>query len=111
MPLTLEPMQDTDPTPGQPPSHAAATPGGAVSREGGRRKGGGIRRVVVVVILLALAAGAFFLIRERLKSSGKTPDRSAGAGLPVPVIAGSVVQKDVPIYLDGLGTVQALNTV
>lgn len=30
---------------------------------------------------------------------------------PVPVVAGTVERKDVPIYLDGLGTVQALNTV
>jgi multidrug efflux system membrane fusion protein len=29
----------------------------------------------------------------------------------VPVVAGNVEQKDVPIYLDGLGTVQAFNTV
>ena len=29
----------------------------------------------------------------------------------VPVVAATVVEKDVPIYLDGLGTVQALNTV
>jgi multidrug efflux pump subunit AcrB len=32
-------------------------------------------------------------------------------GGPVPVIAGKVEQKDMPIYLDGLGTVQAFNTV
>ena len=37
---------------------------------------------------------------------------AAGAGgAPVPVVAGKVEQKDVPIYLDGLGTVQAFNTV
>jgi membrane fusion protein, multidrug efflux system len=30
---------------------------------------------------------------------------------PVPVVAGKVEQKDMPIYLDGLGTVQAFNTV
>jgi multidrug efflux system membrane fusion protein len=29
----------------------------------------------------------------------------------VPVVAGKVEQKDTPIYLDGLGTVQAFNTV
>jgi multidrug efflux system membrane fusion protein len=29
----------------------------------------------------------------------------------VPVVAGNVEQKDMPIYLDGLGTVQAFNTV
>src|ERR1044071_3299159 len=34
-----------------------------------------------------------------------------GTGGPVPVGAGKVEQKDMPIYLDGLGTVQALNTV
>jgi len=30
---------------------------------------------------------------------------------PVPVMAGVVAQKDIPIYLTGLGTVQAFNTV
>ena len=34
-----------------------------------------------------------------------------GTGGPVPVVAGKVEQKDMPIYLDGLGTVQAFNTV
>jgi multidrug efflux system membrane fusion protein len=31
--------------------------------------------------------------------------------MPVPVVPGVVEQKDIPIYLDGLGTVQAYNTV
>jgi len=35
----------------------------------------------------------------------------SGGGGPVPVVAGKVEQKDMPIYLDGLGTVQAFNTV
>src|SRR5947208_15716968 len=34
-----------------------------------------------------------------------------GGGGPVPVVEGKVQQKDMPIYLDGLGTVQAFNTV
>src|SRR6516225_8664223 len=42
------------------------------------------------------------------RSSGR---RGAGPGGPVPVVAGKVEQKDMPIYLDGLGTVQAFNTV
>ncbi|PYK26769.1 MAG: hypothetical protein DME59_06665 [Verrucomicrobia bacterium] len=42
------------------------------------------------------------------RSSGR---RGAGPGGAVPVVAGKVEQKDVPIYLDGLGTVQAFNTV
>jgi membrane fusion protein, multidrug efflux system len=43
-----------------------------------------------------------------------TPGRRGGprtGGGPVPVVAGKVEQKDTPIYLDGLGTVQAFNTV
>jgi membrane fusion protein, multidrug efflux system len=36
---------------------------------------------------------------------------SMGSGGSVPVVAGKAEQKDVPIYLDGLGTVQAFNTV
>jgi multidrug efflux system membrane fusion protein len=41
-------------------------------------------------------------------------DRRAGAqggNSAVPVVAGSVQKKDVPIYLDGIGTVQAFNMV
>src|ERR1700676_641929 len=43
-------------------------------------------------------------------SSGRRGS-GAGGGGAVPVVAGNVEQKDVPIYLDGLGTVQAFNTV
>src|ERR1700719_4296274 len=41
--------------------------------------------------------------------SGRRGSMSSGG--PVPVVAGKVEQKDMPIYLDGLGTVQAFNTV
>src|SRR5882757_9393388 len=43
-------------------------------------------------------------------SSGRHGGGAAGGG-PVPVVAGKVEQKDTPMYLDGLGTVQAFNTV
>lgn len=46
---------------------------------------------------------------QKKQTPGKGPG-SAGMG-PVPVLGGRVVQKDVPIYLDGLGTVQAFNSV
>jgi multidrug efflux system membrane fusion protein len=42
--------------------------------------------------------------------SGRRGGGAAGGG-PVPVVAGKAEQRDVPIYLDGLGTVQAFNTV
>ena len=42
---------------------------------------------------------------------GGSGRRSGFGGGPVPVVAGKVEQKDMPIYLDGLGTVQAFYTV
>ncbi|MBV9009614.1 MAG: efflux RND transporter periplasmic adaptor subunit [Verrucomicrobia bacterium] len=45
------------------------------------------------------------------KASAAAAGHRGGFGGPVPVVAGKVEQKDVPIYLDGLGTVQAFNTV
>jgi multidrug efflux system membrane fusion protein len=46
-------------------------------------------------------------------SEAKTGGHSqrGGPGGPVPVVVGVVQKRDVPIYLDGIGTVQAFNTV
>jgi multidrug efflux system membrane fusion protein len=44
-------------------------------------------------------------------SSGGGRRGATTGGDSVPVVAGTVEQKDMPIYLDGLGTVQAFNTV
>lgn len=52
--------------------------------------------------------------RKQRSTSGKergSAGPGGGAGGPVPVVAGTVERKDVPIFLDGLGTVQAFNTV
>lgn len=45
------------------------------------------------------------------QASGQTTGRNAVGGVPVPVVAGKAEEQDVPVYLDGLGTVQAFNTV
>lgn len=61
---------------------------------------------LVVVILL----GAFFY--HRSQKTAAAASAAAGRGeVVVPVVAGVVETKDVPIYLDGLGTVQAFNAV
>ncbi len=65
-----------------------------------------------IVICLLLAGGLAWGIRKR---NGNDEQKAMGAKRmelpPVPVVAGVVIQKDVPIYLEGLGTVQAFNTV
>jgi membrane fusion protein, multidrug efflux system len=44
---------------------------------------------------------------NRAQASG----RNSASSAPIPVVAGKAEEKDVPVYLDGLGTVQAFNTV
>jgi multidrug efflux system membrane fusion protein len=50
---------------------------------------------------------------EHAASTAKnsTQGGRGGPGGPVPVVAGVAQKRDVPIYLDGIGTVQAYNTV
>jgi multidrug efflux system membrane fusion protein len=45
------------------------------------------------------------------QTAGGRGGRGAGMGGPVPVVPGTVEKKDTPIYLNGIGTVQAFNTV
>src|SRR5688572_11099563 len=64
------------------------------------------------IIVAALALSAFIgarIIQNRQHASSAATGTAADA-IPVPVIAGLVEKKDVPIYLDGIGTVQAFNT-
>jgi len=67
------------------------------------------------VIFLALVLGGIWYYTHRTPAEGAASasggGKRGGAGGPVPVVAGTVMQKDVPIYLEGIGTIQALNTV
>jgi len=57
--------------------------------------------------LAAVLAGC----KPQSAGTGGGGGRPALGSMAVPVIPGVVEQKDVPIYLDGLGTVQAFNSV
>jgi multidrug efflux system membrane fusion protein len=61
---------------------------------------------VAVVLALAAAGTAFFIHRAQLAAAPAPP-----APPPVPVVGGTVTSHDVPIYLRGVGTVIAYNTV
>ena len=64
--------------------------------------------------LIAIAIVLVAVITWRLVSQRESTAARAGAGAsdaPVPVTVVPVDKKDVPIYLQALGTVQALNTV
>src|SRR4051794_35284510 len=66
------------------------------------------------LVALLVLGGIAVLVWQR-RGHGAAGNKTAGAGRgamgPVAVVVGTVGQKDVPIYLDGLGMVQAFNTV
>ncbi len=71
-----------------------------------------MRRLVIIGLALAVAAAAFWLLRPASSSHDQEGGgRKAGDGRPVPVVPAVAALKDVPVWLDGLGTVQAYNTV
>ncbi len=62
--------------------------------------------IVVVVLVLAVAAGGYFVLESMGKGNART------ASVPViPITAGVVEQKDMPVYVHGIGTVQAFKIV
>ena len=69
--------------------------------------------VIAGVVILLIAWWSCHRGGSNQQSSGNFGGRRGpmGGGGPVPVVSGRVEQKDMPIYLDGLGTVQAFNTV
>jgi multidrug efflux system membrane fusion protein len=65
--------------------------------------------ILVALVIAGLAAGGVILLTHgRARETSATPPP---ARLAVPVVAGTVSSGDVPIYLRGIGTVIAYNTV
>jgi membrane fusion protein, multidrug efflux system len=70
------------------------------------------RNMAIIVGCVLLFVGLLWAVHYYRAAAAAKAAASARAAVPeVPVIEGKVQQKDVPIYLDGLGTVQAYNTV
>lgn len=67
------------------------------------------------LVLFAVFFGTFIFSgcerKSEFSKGGGKQGRGGGSNAPVTAVIGTVLQKDVPIYLDGLGTVQAFNTV
>lgn len=76
-----------------------------------------MKKLFAVILLVAVAGGAYYYTRVYLPSAAGTQDASGGrrgggrGEGPVAVIAVEAKRADVPVTIDAIGTVQALNTV
>jgi len=68
------------------------------------------RSIRAWIILVVLAAAVVWYLATHKPAEQAAPG-GRGAQGPVPITPGVVEMKDVPIYLTGIGTVQAYNTV
>jgi multidrug efflux system membrane fusion protein len=63
-----------------------------------------------VLVIGAMAAGVYGY-RNRSQAPAATANQKQASAASVPVIAAAVESRDVPVYLRGLGSVTAFNTV
>lgn len=73
-----------------------------------KARGSTRRTLAIGIILIAVLAALYYVF------SGSAPQRRAGrfaAEGPVPVLVAAAARADVPVYLDAVGTIKALNTV
>jgi membrane fusion protein, multidrug efflux system len=69
-----------------------------------------LRRILSFLIGLAVIAGVIYLLMAPSQTQQRAGRRGPPEG-PVPVLAAPAATADVPVYLDGVGTTKALNTV
>lgn len=71
------------------------------------------RTLLIGAIVIVVIVGLVVLLRHRAATQAQAAQKSAAAvrDRAVPVSVVPVVARDVPVFLDGLGNVNALNTV
>ncbi len=70
-----------------------------------------LRRSGMILLCLLVVAAIGWAIWFFPSAGTSTKGRDRDAGQPIPVVVAEATTKDVPIYQDGLGTVQAFYTV
>ena len=74
-----------------------------------KARSGTRRTFAIAFILIALAAALYYVFSPSAPQQRRS-GRFAGEG-PVPVLVAPAARADVPVYLDAVGTIKALNTV
>src|SRR5690349_5250540 len=82
------------------------------SGEPKRRRAGIVTAAAIAAALALLTGGGGVALRQAATAAPAAQQQSQQQKQPaVPVQAATAVRTDVPVYLSGLGTVQAFNTV
>ena len=71
----------------------------------------GLRQILTILLVGVLAGGAAWAIIGKSAPPQPRPSAQRESDEPVPVLAAAANVADVPVYLDGVGTVRALNMV
>src|SRR6478752_6007996 len=87
-------------------NETAKAAGDRVARVASRAR----RRTVSIAITLLILGGLGYIAWTSLQQR-QAANRNARPDLPVPVLAATPRIQDVPVYLDGVGAVRALNNV
>jgi len=74
-----------------------------------KTKGRTRRNLAIVLIVIAVAAALVYVFAKSPPQQNRS--RFGAEGGPVPVLAAPAAKADVPVYLDAVGTIKALNTV
>src|SRR4051812_8040390 len=88
------------------PDQNETAAGGRVARVAGRAR----RRTVSLFITLLILGGLGYIGWTSLQQK-QAANRNQRPDLPVPVLAANPRVQDVPVYLEGVGSVRALNNV
>ncbi len=72
-----------------------------------------VTRIVLILLLLGAIGGTVMLVKARARAatSAASAAASAIANRVVPILTATVAQRDVPVWLEGLGNVSAFYTV
>jgi multidrug efflux system membrane fusion protein len=76
-----------------------------------KKRSGFGRRLVAITVWLSILAGLGYVAWIAVQQRQNAAKNNARPDLPVPVLATTPRIQDVPVYLDGVGMVRALNTV
>ena len=71
---------------------------------------GSTRRALAICVVLLVVVGALYYVFGNTAGQQRRGNRFGTEG-PVPVVVAAVTRADVPVYLDAVGTIKALNTV